>query len=876
MENMFANLPMGKEDKPLLLAMGPLVYDYHDVDGLYYMLDRRLSGCMIFLWSKQMNPEIKGQVTINKMPVCNTVVTSMNQMNGMWILGVPLRGIVTEAGKNYELHVEGFQDVDGNNMNPQDFQVMAKEKVVPEEKFRNHEMVARQAAVEGTVLLENKNHLLPLEKGTVLNLFGKGIYQFRNGAVGAGKISPRYSVNLVEAIQENNYFNCNQELIEFYRCDDDQIPPETLLNQARKKSDLAIIMLSRAAGENMDNSSAKGEYYLSEQEELLIAKVTEVFSHAIAILNVGYPIDLSFVEKYNVEGVLYCGFGGMLAGPALIDILSGKENPSGKLPDTWTEDYFDLPSSKNFYDCVDKPRMDADSTAYVDTCYEEDIYVGYRYFDTFQKKVRYPFGYGLSYSEFEIETKEISFDGEFLNLEVTVENVGERPGKEVVQIYVGKPETEEETPKKELVAFEKTDELNAGEKQVIEIKIPKKHMEVYSSKHSAYILQKGQYEVFVGNCVNAPKCGEFEVEKEEILKNVKSCMKCPVEFKVLSHKDRDSFPKGNLSGVKEGIQEFTPIGERRDYPATFTERKQNEKVTFQEVRQDLSKAEAFVAQLNVEEMARLAVCASAGWGMEGIGEAGRVYKLENYDIPDFPVSDGNSGVNLRIPNIGMPSGVTICASFNKKLAEEIGKVIGEEARELGMPMILAPGLNIHRNPLNGRQPEYFSEDPYLAGMMAGIYSKGMEQVGTASCMKHFVANNCETSRKRNQSLVSERALREIYFKAFEYAMEVHMPAAVMTAYNACNGKPTSADPDLILGLLREENGFDGMVMTDWESYDTVDVAEMVEAGNCWITPGSMDTTYTSQIVEGVKSGKIHLERLQENTTYLIRTIARFA
>ena len=143
-------------------------------------------------------------------------------------------------------------------------------------------------------------------------------------------------------------------------------------------------------------------------------------------------------------------------------------------------------------------------------------------------------------------------------------------------------------------------------------------------------------------------------------------------------------------------------------------------------------------------------------------------------------------------------------------------------------------------------------------------------------MKHFVANNCETSRKRNQSLVSERALREIYFKAFEYAMEVHMPAAVMTAYNACNGKPTSADPDLILGLLREENGFDGMVMTDWESYDTVDVAEMVEAGNCWITPGSMDTTYTSQIVEGVKSGKIHLERLQENTTYLIRTIARFA
>ena len=876
MNSIFADMPMKKEDKPLLVAMGPLVYDYHDVDGLYYMLDRRLSGCMIFLWSKQMNPEIKGRVIVNDKSVGHTVLTSMHQMNGMWILGIPLRGVVTEAGKKYELHVDGFQDIDGNKMDPQNFQITAKEKVVPEEKFKNHEMIAKQAAIEGTVLLENRNQILPLEKGTVLNLFGKGIYQFRNGAVGAGKITPRYSINFAEAIQDSDYFDLNQDLMEFYRCDTDQIPSEDILERAVKKSDIAIIMLTRAAGENMDNSSSKGEYYLSCQEEMLVKKVSEIFSHVVAILNVGYPIDMSFVDKYKVEGVLYCGFGGMLAGPALVDLLSGKENPSGKLPDTWAKDYFDIPSSRNFYDCVDKPRLDAESTAYVDTCYEEDIYVGYRYFDTFKKKVRYPFGYGLSYSDFDISVEKIDYDSEFLNLKVKIKNVGKRAGKEVVQIYIGKPETREETPKKELVAFEKTKKLEKGEEQAIQFRIPKKHMGVYSTEAVAYILQEGTYEVYVGNDTNAPKSGDFVVEKEETLKNAKSRMKCPVKFKRLSKRDYDGYPKGEFSGVKDGVQEFEPMGERMTYPALFTKELSEEKVTFDDVRQDLSKAEAFVTQLTVEEMARLAVCASDGWGMEGIGEAGRVYKIEHYDIPDFPVSDGNSGVNLRIPNIGMPSGVTICASFNKKLAEDIGKVIGEEAKELGMPMILAPALNIHRNPLNGRQPEYFSEDPYLAGMMAGNYSKGMEQAGTASCMKHLVANNCETSRKRNQSLVGERALREIYFKAFEYAMEVHMPAAVMTAYNACNGKPTAADPDLILGLLREENGFDGMVMTDWGSYDTVKITEMVESGNCWITPGSTDTRFTDQIIEGVKRGEIQLARLQENTLYLIRTMARFA
>ena len=238
------------------------------------------------------------------------------------------------------------------------------------------------------------------------------------------------------------------------------------------------------------------------------------------------------------------------------------------------------------------------------------------------------------------------------------------------------------------------------------------------------------------------------------------------------------------------------------------------------------------------------------------------------------VADGNSGVNLKKPNIGMPSGVTICTSFNRELAAQIGAVIGEEAKELGISLILAPALNIHRNPLNGRHPEYFSEDPYLAGQMAGHYCRGLEGTGTGGCYKHLIATTAETSRKRNQSVITERAIREIYFRAFEYALQVHQPVSVMTAYNAVNGIFASEDSDLIQGLLREECGWQGFVMTDWDSYSTADVVKMQKAGNTWITPGSMDDTYNSRIVEAVKKGELEEDRLRENIYHFMKALLR--
>lgn len=872
MQEFFANLPRGKEDKPMLLAFGDIPYNCDDVDGLYYMLDRAFSGCIVLNFVKPMDPDIPGRATLDGVELPPCILKHMPIMMNMWALGIPLRGYATEYGKSYTLHVEGFTDTDGNEMAPTDLTVKVNDRVLPRQEYAEHEAIALQAAREGIVLMKN-NGLLPLKKGTILNLFGKAVHQFRTGAVGAGKINPRYTVNFLNAVRESTAFGLNESLVDFYRCDGDLVPPGALLAQAREQSDVAVMLITRGCGENLDNSSAKGEYYLSGEEENLLAALRKEFAHVVVILNVGFPMDVSWAEKYGVDAVLYNGFGGMLAGQALCDVLSGKENPGGKLPDTWAKDYFHIPASRNFYDCVDKPRLDAEQDVYVDTVYEEGIYVGYRYFHTFGVEPAYPFGFGLSYTTFDVCPGEMDFDGQ-LKLKVTVTNIGHVPGKEAVQVYIRKPESLCETPERELVWFAKTTLLQPGESQTLTAVIAPKDMAVFDTARAAWVMPAGEYTLFVGADSTAPKWSHFIAE--EILVQQVSHLMLPVEApEELSKYDANSFPKGSCSGVKAELG-FSPRAARRSYPAAFTLESCDKKLTYQDVKADPTLVHAFVSQLSVAELARISVCASAGWGMEGIGEAGRIFRVEGLELPDFPVSDGNSGVNLNIPNIGMPSGATLAASFDPDLLEQVGRVIGEEAKALGMPLILAPGMNLHRNPLNGRQPEYFSEDPYLAGTMAGHYCRGMESAGVASCIKHMIANNCETSRKRNQSIIGQRALRELYLRPFQVAMGIHMPASVMTAYNACNGCPTAADEELIQGFLREENGFDGFVMTDWTSYDTVPVAEMVEAGNCWITPGSQDDTYTKPIVDGVADGTIRLERLQENVAYIIKKLVKFA
>ncbi len=856
----FAQLPRGKEDKPLLFSFGPITYNRDEVDGLYYMLDREFSGCLLLTFAKPMDPSVSGWAALDgeMLPPC--VLKHMPLMMNMWALGIPLRGYCSEYGKEYTLHVEGFRDTDGNEMNPQDFSVKCLDRVQPLPENAVHEAVALQAAQDGIVLLKN-NGVLPLAEGTVMNLYGKGVNQFRDSAVGAGKINPRYHVDFVTAIRESG-LALNEGLVKFYRCDQDRIPGEELL-----RGELAVMMVTRGTGENLDNSSGKGEYYLSDEETALLRTLRAKFPKVLTILNVGYPMDVTVIEECS-DAIVSNGFGGMLAGRALVDVLTGKVNPNGHLTDTWAKDYFDIPASRNFYDCVDKPRLNAECGVYVDTVYEEGLFVGYRYFDTFSKEVAYPFGYGLSYTTFDISAANIHWD-EQLSLTVTVTNTGSVPGKAAPQVYVKKPGS---GLGKELVWFGKTKLLPPGESQCFQILVNNRDLSLFSSQEAAHIMQAGQYILYAGPSVNCPAWGSFEVEKAIIHKRVTPIMRAPEPPAEMTDA---ALPEGSCSGATDR-KDFGLLRKTRSYPANFTGKQPAEKITYPMVKEHPALAADFVAQLSVEELARVSVCASAGWGMEGIGEAGRIFKVAGYDLPDFPVSDGNSGVNLNMPNIGMPSSVTVASSFDTELMETVGRTIGEEARALGMPLILAPGMNLHRNPLNGRQPEYFSEDPYLAGTMGGVYCRGMESTGVGSCIKHMIANNCESARKSNHSIIGERALRELYLKAFAVAMETHMPASIMTAYNACNGRPTAADEELLIGFLRQEQGFNGFAMTDWTSYDTVDVAEMVEAGMSWITPGSQDDTYTKPIVEGVASGKIRLARLQENVQHLIETIIRFA
>lgn len=865
-------IPNGPKDKPFLFIdpkTGPVInYDIYDRSGHLYMLDHDFEGCVELAFSKPVRPE-SGRVTVDGEPV-HFVVKKVKMFIEVVMLGIRLRGKLTEYGQQAVVQVSGFVDYDGNTMEPIELTAKAQNKPVRDSRYAGHEKIALRAAQEGIVLLKNKGNVLPLDKKKTWNVFGRGIYDFRVDAVGAGKINPRYTVDFREAVNEDKEYALNRELEEFYRCDEDRVPGQAVLERAKQVSDTAIFILTRASGENMDNSTAKGEFALSSEEEKLLGRLREEFEKLIVILNTGYPVAMKFVDDYEVDAVVYCGFGGMLAGEALLNVLSGRVNPSGKLTDTWVKEYADLPCAEDFYDCSgNADRYNADSGVWIDTVYREDIFVGYRYFSSRHKVPAYPFGFGLSYTAFRISIDDFSYHEEGgAKVAVSVVNTGARAGKEAVQIYVRKPQGVLEKADRELAEYTKTKELAPGEAQSFVFEIPKQHMTSYDENRAAYVMERGTYTLLVGNSSeDFTEAGSFTLAQDEIIRQVRNRIRPvrPLEECV--------------SGIREEAQKLEP--ERAFVRYLVLWKAEAEKIentektlTFQNVLDNDKLLGEYIAGLTVPQLIRLAVCAGDGWGMEGVGEAGRIYQIAEEEIPQFIVADGNSGVNLRKPNIGMPSGATICASFDRELASQIGQVIGEEAKELGIDLILAPAFNIHRNPLCGRQPEYFAEDPYLAGTMAAAYCRGLEGTGVGGCYKHLAANNAEASRKRNQSILTERAFREIYFKAFEIALEEYEPVSVMTAYNAVNGRFTSEDPDLILGLLREENGFEGFVMTDWGSYDTADIVRMENAGNTWITPGGSDHTYTDILEKAAEDGTLDVERLRENVWYLLRVVLK--
>ncbi len=408
-----------------------------------------------------------------------------------------------------------------------------------------------------------------------------------------------------------------------------------------------------------------------------------------------------------------------------------------------------------------------------------------------------------------------------MRIVLQVKTTGSMPGKHAAQLYVSKPLSGADKPVRELIAFGKTGTLAPGEEETLELLAEERNLDFFSPKDRAYLIEAGVYTLYLGNdAEHVREIASFEISETIITRKTRVHM------------------TGKRSSCGYSSEPLFPG----------------------------------VEEMSVKDLIRLSVCAGDGWGMEGTGEAGRIAKVSSIQLPDFVVADGNSGVNMKQKNIGMPSGGTYAASFNPDLLSDIGRVIGEEARELGISMILGPGFNLQRNPLCGRNPEYFSEDPLLAGTLAAAFAKGLESTGVKGCYKHLAANNAEASRKRNDSVMDENTLRNLYLRTFEIAMRIYEPASVMTSYNLLNGCYTSNDPELILGVLRGEWGFRGFVMTDWGSYLTADPVSMINSGISWITPGSSDETWTAPLEQAAEEGRLDIRRLRENVSCMLRTI----
>ena len=822
--------------------------------------------------SKPLAENGYGTVTVDGIEISRGKVFFMDSVVKMNCMLLPVGEVAREYDREYTVAFHGFTAEDGSKFKDVSFKFKTLPRKKKDESYAAHDAVALRAAVEGMVLLKNEENALPLRPDAVLSCFGAAQYIYRNTATGAGLINPRWQANFHEAVREHSSFTVNEKIGHLYSRLKDAIPTEAELLEAKERSDTALIFISRTSGEFLDNKPVKGGYYLTDEEDAMIAAVSAVFHKTVAVINTGYPIDLRWLEKYGIKAAIYTGFAGMCAGYALVELLDGRENPSGKLPDTWALDYYDYPSAANFTNFQEGDKVPGEKTHGVRLFYEEDIYVGYRYFDTFRKPVQYSFGHGLSYTSFSWKEETIHADADGVSVTAAVTNIGERSGKEVLQLFVGAPDGRLEKPRRVLVDFDKTKLLAVGEVQTLILAAEPMRFASYDEENSAYIVEAGTYTLWLGDSLNtATQIGEFQISETKTLKTVTPVARPVEEFHRLSRTDPTVHRDSQIVSLAERIP--VPAERKAFRPAPLSSSAQK-KITFAALKADPSLLDAFVAQLSADELCKLNVSTGADWYMPwGKGTAGGTPKMSKYGLPAVRVSDGNTGLNIVNPNIGFPSSCTIAASFSKKLAQEVGRVIGEESKENGIAVNLGPAMNIHRNILCGRHPEYFSEDPLLAGLMAGNHARGLELAGAFSTYKHLFCNNSETSRKGSHSIVSERALREIYFRVFEIAFEVQTPSCVMTSYNALNGIYPTEDTEIIQTLVRKEWGFNGLIMTDWCSYDTIDPVEIVKAGTDWLTEGG--GKYVRILKRAVRDGRLSADILRDNAKYVIGMVLKY-
>ena len=693
----------------------------------------------------------------------------------------------------------------------------------------------RKASADGMVLLKNDG-VLPLKSGDRVAVFGRcQIDYFYVGYGSGGDVKPPYKVNLMQAMQEasdSGKFILDLKLAETYAqwCSrKENVPfdgwwghwpmnyPEMpltadIVNGARQTSEIAIVVIGRAAGEDRENTLEKGSYYLTDQERNMLDLVTSAFDKVVVVMDCGNLMDMAWTEEYDLSAILFAWQGGMESGHSLVDVLCGDVNPSGKLPDTIARHYEDYPSSSNF------GNRDYNE-------YREDIFVGYRYFETFAKdKTLYPFGYGLSYTKFEISVKEFIAEGEKVKCSVEVKNIGGAVGRETVQLYAKCPQGKLGKPSRVLVGFCKTKDLQVGESQTVDLECDFYDFSSYDdlgltgNEHS-YVLERGKYEFFVGNSVRADiLAGEMDLEQDIVLNTLKGI--CNVQYPF------DRFKAVEIDGNVELHKEHVPIGSI-DMRARILKGLPKELgyqgdkgYTFEDVSNGKIDLDTFISQLTDEELEALTRGAGGMNAPQGVvGNAGAyggvIPSLEEKKVPAIITTDGPSGIRISKYTALLPCGTALASTWDSDLIRELYQKVAEEMAYYGSDVLLGAGMNIHRNPLCGRNFEYFSEDPLLSGKMAVAFVDGIQQNGKGACPKHFACNNQETNRNYNDSRVSERALREIYLKGFEICVKESKPLNIMTSYNKVNGVWSHYNYDLATTVLRGEWGYDGLVITDW-------------------------------------------------------------
>lgn len=705
----------------------------------------------------------------------------------------------------------------------------------------------RQAAAQGAVLLKNENEMLPIKDEDRIALFGRcQIDYYRSGTGSGGAVNVEYSTNLLDGLRRYDTVHINEELVSTYQnwikshpfdngngtwasepWHQEEMPLNAnMVQDIASVCNKAIVVIGRTAGEDKDNEDRPGSYRLTEDEYQMLSTVTKHFTQVAVILNVSNIIDMSWLHTEmgkHIKAVLYTWHGGIEGGNAAADIIAGEVSPSGHLTDTIAYSIEDYPAYPNY--------GNEDVNYYV-----EDIYVGYRYFETFcPEKVMFPFGYGLSYTTFTTKVLNGNVYGEdadkVISIQVKVTNTGSYTGKEVVQVYAQLPQGNLGQPAKVLVNFEKTSLLAPGESQILTIDTSFRGLASYddsgiTGNAYCYVLEAGDYHFYVGsdcrNNVEITKSGKALISLKQTL-IVKKLQQAAAPTRAFQR-----IKPGSFDGKTYEIQyEQVPLRkydlkERilSNLPKQLTTDVQ-ESVSFRDVWEGNASLEDFTAKLSVRELAAIVrgegMCNARVTPGTAAAFGGVSDELIERGIPTGCAADGPSGIRMDTGGKAtqLPIGTLLACSFDPPMVEKLFELEGRELVQNEIDTLLGPGINIHRHPLNGRNFEYFSEDPLVTGIFATACEKGMAKVGVTGTLKHFACNNQEKARHSVDAVVSERALREIYLRAFEMGVKEGGARAIMTTYNPMNGYQNSCNYDLNTTILRKEWGYTGIVMTDW-------------------------------------------------------------